>query len=54
MVSKRFFCTFARGGGTQKLFCFLSGNPMFGNDYDKPMSAGIYLYQTQAEGQEDG
>ena len=48
MVSKRFFCTLARGGGTQKLFCFLSGNPMFGNDYDKPMSAGIYLYQIQA------
>ena len=54
MVSKRFFCTFARGGGTQKLFCFLSGNPMFGNDYDKLKSSGIYLCQTQAEGQEDG
>ncbi|SVA72152.1 uncharacterized protein METZ01_LOCUS125006 [marine metagenome] len=27
---------------------------MFGNDYDKLKSSGIYLFQTQAEGQEDG
>ena len=53
MVSKRFFCTLARGGGTQKLFCFLSGNPMFSNDYDIPMSSGIYLCERQAEGHED-
>ena len=54
MVSKRIFCTLSRDGETQSFSVFLSGNPMFSNDYDIPMSSGIYLCQTQAEGQEDG
>ena len=54
MVSKRIFCILSRDGETQSFSGFLSGNPMFGNDYDKLKSSGIYLCQTRAEGQEDG
>jgi len=30
------------------LSCFLSGNPVFGDDYNKPVCASIYLHQIQA------
>ena len=48
MVSKRFFGTSACGGATQHFPVFLSGNPMFGDDYNKPVCASIYLHQIQA------
>ena len=53
-MSKRIFCILSRDGETQSFSGFLSGNPMFGNDYDKLKSSGIYVCQTQPESQEDG